>query len=135
MVAIAGKPPYDTLFLSASCGKLTQPIFVRVNLTMPMVLVKDNDSFDRALRAFKRSCEKAGIMSRLRSLEFYEKPTWERKRKGSAARKRHLKRLSKEQEVLDRSRSRRFVAAKTVDPSAVAPVTSVAAPSADSAVA
>ncbi len=78
-----------------------------------MVVVKDNDSFDRALRAFKRSCEKAGIMSRLRALEFYEKPTWEKKRKGSAARKRHLKRLSKEQEVLDRSRTRRFVAAKT----------------------
>ncbi|MBX9587516.1 MAG: 30S ribosomal protein S21 [Gammaproteobacteria bacterium] len=85
---------------------------------MPMVVVKDNDSFDRALRAFKRSCEKAGIMSRLRALEFYEKPTWERKRKGSAARKRHLKRLSKEQEVLDRSRTRRFVAAKTADSSA-----------------
>ncbi len=82
---------------------------------MPMVVVKDNDSFDRALRAFKRSCEKAGIMSRLRALEFYEKPTWERKRKGSAARKRHLKRLSKEQEVLDRSRSRRFVAARKSD--------------------
>lgn len=80
---------------------------------MPMVVVKDNDSFDRALRAFKRSCEKAGIMSRLRALEFYEKPTWEKKRKGSAARKRHLKRLSKEQEVLDRSRARRFVVAKT----------------------
>ena len=82
---------------------------------MPMVVVKDNDSFDRALRAFKRSCEKAGIMSRLRALEFYEKPTWERKRKGSAARKRHLKRLSKEQEVLDRSRARRFVVAKKSD--------------------
>jgi small subunit ribosomal protein S21 len=88
---------------------------------MPMVLVRDNDSFDRALRAFKRSCEKAGIMSRLRSLEFYEKPTWERKRKGSAARKRHLKRLSKEQEVLDRTRARRFVAAKATDATTTPP--------------
>lgn len=101
---------------------------------MPMVLVKDNDSFDRALRAFKRSCEKAGIMSRLRSLEFYEKPTWERKRKGSAARKRHLKRLSKEQEVLDRSRSRRFVAAKQPDAAALTAVTPIVE-SSDSAVA
>jgi len=82
---------------------------------MPMVIVKDNDSFDRALRAFKRSCEKAGIMSRLRALEFYEKPTWERKRKGSAARKRHLKRLSKEQEAMDRSRAPRFVPAKKAE--------------------
>ncbi len=85
---------------------------------MPMVVVKDNDSFDRALRAFKRSCEKAGIMSRLRALEFYEKPTWERKRKGSAARKRHLKRLSKQQEVLVRSRTRRFIPAKTTESAA-----------------
>jgi small subunit ribosomal protein S21 len=92
---------------------------------MPMVLVKDNDSFDRALRAFKRSCEKAGIMSRLRALEFYEKPTWERKRKGSAARKRHLKRLSKEQEVLDRTRSRRFVVASKIDPAAATATASV----------
>lgn len=80
---------------------------------MPMVLVKDKDSFDKALRAFKRSCEKAGIMSRLRSLEYYEKPTWERKRKTAAARKRHLKRLSKEQEVLVRSRAKRFVVSKS----------------------
>jgi len=94
---------------------------------MPMVLVRDNDSFDRALRAFKRSCEKAGIMSRMRALEFYEKPTWERKRKGSAARKRHLKRLSKEQEVLDRSRARRFVAARSTD-DATASITAVSTP-------
>jgi small subunit ribosomal protein S21 len=96
---------------------------------MPMVLVRDNDSFDRALRAFKRSCEKAGIMSRLRSLEFYEKPTWERKRKGSAARKRHLKRLSKEQEVLDRTRARRFVAAKATDVTTAQPPASNASES------
>ena len=64
---------------------------------MPSVRVKDNEHFDAALRRFKRSCEKAGVMTELRRREFYEKPTQERKRKQAAAVKRHLKKLSREQ--------------------------------------
>ncbi|MBE1287617.1 30S ribosomal protein S21 [Alteromonas sp. LMIT006] len=63
---------------------------------MPIVKVKDNEPFDVALRRFKRSCEKAGILSEVRKREFFEKPTWERKRKKAAAKKRHLKKLSRE---------------------------------------
>ena len=37
-----------------------------------------------------------GVLTELRRREFYEKPTQERKRKKSAAVKRHLKRLSRE---------------------------------------
>jgi small subunit ribosomal protein S21 len=48
------------------------------------------------MRRFKRSCEKAGILAEVRSREFYEKPTWERKRKAAAAVKRHLKKVSRE---------------------------------------
>ena len=59
---------------------------------MPSVRIKENEPFDVALRRFKRSCEKAGILAKVRSKEFYEKPTWERKRKGAAAVKRNLKR-------------------------------------------
>ena len=51
---------------------------------MPSVRIKENEPFDVALRRFKRSCEKAGILAKVRSKEFYEKPTWERKRKGAA---------------------------------------------------
>jgi DNA primase catalytic core len=58
--------------------------------------IKENEHFDAALRRFKRSCEKAGILSELRSREFYEKPTQERKRKKAAAVKRQLKRDSRE---------------------------------------
>ena len=53
--------------------------------SMPSVRIKENEPFDVALRRFKRSCEKAGILAKVRSKEFYEKPTWERKRKGAAA--------------------------------------------------
>jgi small subunit ribosomal protein S21 len=63
---------------------------------MPSVKVKDNEPFDIALRRFKRSCEKAGILSEVRRREFYEKPTQERKRKQAAAVKRHLKKLARE---------------------------------------
>ncbi|CDI03904.1 MAG: 30S ribosomal protein S21 [Candidatus Competibacter denitrificans] len=63
---------------------------------MPSVKVKENEPFDVALRRFKRSCEKAGVLSEVRRREFYEKPTQERKRKRAAAVKRHLKKLSRE---------------------------------------
>ena len=55
---------------------------------MPSIKIKEHESFDVALRRFKRSCEKAGIPGKLRQLEFYEKPTAKRKRKRSAAIKR-----------------------------------------------
>lgn len=63
---------------------------------MPVVKLKENEPFDVALRRFKRSCEKAGILAEVRRREFYEKPTAVRKRKAAAAVKRHLKKLSRE---------------------------------------
>lgn len=63
---------------------------------MPNVKVKENEPFEVALRRFKRSCEKAGIVTELRRREFYEKPTQERKRKKAAAVKRSAKRVSRE---------------------------------------
>ncbi|MDF2180068.1 30S ribosomal protein S21 [Aliiglaciecola sp. CAU 1673] len=63
---------------------------------MPIVKVKENEPFDVALRRFKRSCEKAGVLAEVRRREFFEKPTWERKRKKAAAKKRHLKKLARD---------------------------------------
>lgn len=63
---------------------------------MPSVRVKENEPFDVALRRFKRSCEKAGVLTEVRRREFYEKPTQERKRKQAAAVKRHAKKVSRE---------------------------------------
>jgi ribosomal protein S21 len=39
---------------------------------MPNVKVKENEPFDVALRRFKRSCEKAGVLAEVRSREFYD---------------------------------------------------------------
>lgn len=63
---------------------------------MPSVKVKDSEPFDVALRRFKRSCEKAGVLAEVRRREYYEKPTAVRKRKAAAAVKRHLKKVSRE---------------------------------------
>ena len=60
---------------------------------MTTVRVKDNEPDEVALRRFKRSIEKLGLLTELRAREFYEKPTTERKRKKAAAVKRHLKRV------------------------------------------
>ena len=60
---------------------------------MPTVRVKENEPFEVALRRFKRTVEKTGLLTELRAREFYEKPTAYRKRKLAAAVKRHYKRL------------------------------------------
>jgi small subunit ribosomal protein S21 len=71
------------------------PIFTRPNelKVMTTIRVKENEPFDVALRRFKRTIEKLGLLTELRAREFYEKPTAERKRKKAAAVKRHYKRV------------------------------------------
>ena len=70
---------------------------------MPQVRVKENEPFDIALRRFKRSCEKAGVLSEVHRREFYEKPTAVLKRKAAAAVKRHIKKLQRETRKFERS--------------------------------
>ena len=63
---------------------------------MPSVKIRENEPFEYALRRFKRSCEKAGVLAETRRREYYEKPTQERKRKSAAAVKRDLRRLARD---------------------------------------
>ena len=63
---------------------------------MPSVKVRENEPFEFALRRFKRTCEKAGVLAETRKREFYEKPTQERKRKAAAAVKRQARRSSRD---------------------------------------
>ncbi|MDE2180950.1 MAG: 30S ribosomal protein S21 [candidate division NC10 bacterium] len=60
---------------------------------MASVTVKEDESFEGALRRFKKQCEKAGVLSELRKREHYEKPSVRRKKKSMAARKKALKRV------------------------------------------
>ena len=55
---------------------------------MSEIKVQKGESLDSALRRFKRSCQKAGVLSEVRKREHYEKPSVKRKKKAEAARKR-----------------------------------------------
>src|SRR4029078_13691096 len=70
---------------------------LRDSPAMPSVRVCDNEPFEAALRRFKRTIEKTGLLTELRAREFYEKPTAERKRKKAAATERHYKRTRSQQ--------------------------------------
>jgi small subunit ribosomal protein S21 len=59
---------------------------------MTSVMVKEDESFESALRRFKKQCEKAGVLSELRKREHYDKPSVRRKKKKLAARKKAAKR-------------------------------------------
>lgn len=58
---------------------------------MSEIRVKDNESLDNALKRFKRSCAKSGVLAEVRKREHYEKPSVRRKKKSEAARKRKYK--------------------------------------------
>ena len=60
-------------------------------LQMPAITIRDGESFEQAVRRFKKQCEKAGILADLRKHEHYEKPSIRRKKKSAQARKRALK--------------------------------------------
>ena len=62
-------------------------------VALPGVKIKENESFEGALKRFKKQCEKAGLMYELRRREHYEKPSVRRKKKAIAARKRLIKKL------------------------------------------
>ena len=60
---------------------------------MPGIRVKEGEPFERALRRFTKTCEKAGIMSEIRKHQHFEKPSAKRKRKINAAKCKNQKRM------------------------------------------
>jgi small subunit ribosomal protein S21 len=62
---------------------------------MPGVRINEGESFENALKRFKKQCEKAGVLSEVRKRESYEKPSVKKKKKALAARKRAMKKVRK----------------------------------------
>jgi len=60
---------------------------------MPSIRVRESDSFENALRKFKKQCEREGILSEVKKREHYEKPSVKKKKKTLAARKKALKKV------------------------------------------
>jgi small subunit ribosomal protein S21 len=66
---------------------------------MTGIRVREGESFESAMRRFKKQCEKAGILSEIRKREHYEKPSVKKKKKALAARKRAKKKGRPKKEV------------------------------------
>ena len=62
---------------------------------MSEIYVKENESLDNALKRFKRSCAKSGVLADLRKKEYYQSPSVKRRKKSEAARKNKNKRFYK----------------------------------------
>ena len=62
---------------------------------MPGVKVHEGESIDKALKQFKKQCEKSGILTEIKKREYYEKPSVKRKRKIIAARKKRVRAQSR----------------------------------------
>lgn len=60
---------------------------------MPSIRVRESDSFENALRKFKKQCEREGILSEIKKREHYEKPSIRKKKKSIAARKKAIKKV------------------------------------------
>jgi small subunit ribosomal protein S21 len=58
---------------------------------MTGVRVRDDESFEKALRRFNKFCEKTGILTDIKKHQHFEKPSERRKRKLNAARRKMRK--------------------------------------------
>lgn len=60
---------------------------------MPVVKVRPDESFENALRKFKKQCDREGILSDVKKREHYDKPSVKRKKKIIAAQKKAAKKF------------------------------------------
>ena len=75
------------------CYKLcVYPVDWAEGARVTTVIVEPDESFESALKRFKKQCEKAGLLSELKKRQHYEKPSVRRKRKALAARKKAKRR-------------------------------------------
>jgi small subunit ribosomal protein S21 len=59
---------------------------------MTNVVIRNDETFEKALRRFNKSCEKAGILADVKKHQHFEKPSERRKRKSAAARRKNRRR-------------------------------------------
>jgi small subunit ribosomal protein S21 len=60
---------------------------------VPVVFIREEESFEGAMRRFKRKCEKSGILTELKKRQHFEKPSVKQKRKDAQARKKMQRKL------------------------------------------
>jgi len=60
----------------------------RRNVDVPKVILRSNESVEKALRRLKKKIDKEGIMKQVKKHRHYEKPSQKRRRKAQEARRR-----------------------------------------------
>lgn len=55
------------------------------------IVVRDNETFEKALRRFSKTCERIGVLSDIKKYRHFEKPSAERKRKLNAAKRKRMR--------------------------------------------
>jgi len=61
----------------------------RGEISLSEIVIHEDENFERALKRFKKKCEKAGILADLRKHRHYEKPSEKRKRKLNTAQRKN----------------------------------------------
>ena len=64
------------------------------------IYIREDEAFEKALRRFSKSCERAGILSDIKKFRHYEKPSEERKRRINSSKR---KRIRDEKRIIWRS--------------------------------
>ena len=64
------------------------------------IVIREDEAFEKALRRFSKTCERAGILSDIKKFRHYEKPSEERKRRVNSSKR---KRIRDEKRIMWRS--------------------------------
>lgn len=81
-VHVAKQAPFDKMV--APVTRLER----REGLLVAEIKVRKNESIDSALRRFKKTVARDGLLAEIKKRKHYEKPSVKRKKKSEAARKR-----------------------------------------------
>jgi small subunit ribosomal protein S21 len=55
------------------------------------IFIREDEAFEKALRRFSKSCERAGILSDIKKFRHYEKPSEERKRRVNSSKRKRIR--------------------------------------------
>jgi len=66
---------------------------------MPGVFVREDESFESAVKRFKKQLQKSGVLGEAKKRRAYDKPSVKKKKKSLLARKRLLRKLRKMQRM------------------------------------
>jgi small subunit ribosomal protein S21 len=59
--------------------------------SMNGIILKEDEPFEKALRRFTKTCERAGILSDIKKYRHYEKPSEERKRRVNSSKRKRIR--------------------------------------------